>query len=323
VLEKLRSKPPVPNPIVEAPHIDLWLGADWAGGGLPATLARDEMHGRLAAALHWAGVLRQSRRHPDPPHDRFWLVGTDGNLPDGLPEDVRNGFARAMERLAEEALSTTLRRPPRDNEMMMALTWCFARCPGPVQDRILDALEALAQGRPHPLLMPRSSTKVVHQGAGRAVTGVPRLMRLFAYLDTASLQTDTINALAMALTRRDEAPQALSREMIDRFLYRLGQELIARIHARDFKLRFRNTLLAIAGLFRWRVREPSALLAARDLAADRLRETLVRAQDLLQRANVAQRQQKLDQIAAIIAYLDGRGDPDILRMIESADDDND
>lgn len=324
VLDKLRRQPPpVPNLLVEAAHIDLWRGADWAGAGLLATLARDELQGHPAAATSWAAALRQPRRHPDPPYERFWPVGTDGSLPDGLPEELRDGFTRALERLAEETLSATLRRPPRDNAVLMALTWCFARCPGLVQDQILDALEAHTQGRAHPLMMPTHAIRVVRQGAGRAVKSADRLARLFAYLDAAPFNNDTINALAMALTRRDEAPQALTRALIDRFLARLGQELIDRIQARDFKLRFRNTLSAIAGLFRWRLREPFALLTAQDAVAATLRATLVRAQDLLQRADVPQRHHKLEQIAAIIAYLDGQGDPDILRMIESGDEDGD
>lgn len=253
----------------------------------------------------------------------FLLLGTDGSLPEALPDELREGFARALERLADETLSATLRRPPRDNAGLMALTWCFARCPEPVQDRILDALEAHSQGHPHPLMLPPHAIRVVRQGSGRAVKSADRLARLFAYLDTAPFNNDTINALAMALTRREEAPQALTRRQIDRFLDRLGQELIDRIQTRDFRLRFRNTLSAIAGLFRWRLREPFALQAAQDAVAATLRATLVRAQDLLKRADVPQRQQKLDQITAIIAYLDGQGDPDILRMIESGDEDGD
>lgn len=322
VLDKLRRPPPtVPNIIIEAPHIDLWLGSDWAGNGLAATLARDELRGHPAGAGRWSELLSRPRRHPDPPRERFWLVGTDGSLPADLPGDVHEGFTQALDRLAAEALSATPRRPLRDNELMRALTWCFALCPVPVQEAILDALEAEERDRPHPLLAPAHAIRVLRQGAGRAVTGADRLARLFACLERAPFNNDTINALAMALSRREEAPQALTRDLIDRFLDRLGEELIDRIRRRDFKLRFRNTLSAIAGLFRWRVREPHALLAAQDRVAERLRETLVRAQDLLHRSDVAQRQQKLDQIAAIIAYLDGAGDPDILRMLEAGDDD--
>lgn len=324
VLDKLRRPPPpVPDLIVEAAHRDLWLGADWAGEGVAAILARNELAGRPAGAGRWAAALARGRRHPDPPRERFWLVGTDGSLPPDLPEDVARGFDAALQRLAAEASAATLRRPPTSNDLMRALTWCFARCPEGVQDLILDALEDEGQGRAHPLLAPPHAARVLRQGAGRAVSGAERLSRLFAYLETAPVNNDTINALAMALTRREEAPEALTRARVDGFLDRLGDELILRIRARDFKLRFRNTLSAIAGLFRWRRREPFALLAAQDAVAARLRGTLVEARDLLARLDVPQQAQKLDLIAAIIAYLDGAGDPDILRRIEESGEDDD
>jgi hypothetical protein len=275
VLAKLRTPPPtIPERIVERPHLDLWMGADWAGNGEASRLARAAARGEPVAPGRWAAEIRQARRHPEPPHDRFWLVGTDGDLPDGLPQDVREGFGVALDRLAASACAATLGRPPRDNELLIALTWCFIRCPEAVQDGILDALDAHARGQRHPLSLPPHAIRVLRQGAGRAVSGVARFERLFSYLDKAPINSDTLNALAMVLSRREESPQAPTREQVDRFLNRLGRELIARIEARDFKIRFRNTLSAIAGLFRWRKREPFALLAARDPVAAQLRETL-------------------------------------------------
>ena len=162
--------------------------------------------------------------------------------------------------------------------------------------------------------------RVLRQGAGRAVTGVPRLQRLFRYLEQVPLNNDTINALAMALTRRAEAPEALTRGQVDDFLRRPGSELLAQIRRQDFKLKFSNTLSAIAGLFRWRSREPYALLAERDPVAAELRETLVSAKEMLEGPRlrtISQWHQKIAQIEAIIEYLDGRGDPDILRRIET------
>jgi hypothetical protein len=320
VLAKLRTPPPtIPERIVERPHINLWMGADWAGNGEASRLARAAARGEPVTPGRWAAEIRRGRLHPEPPRERFWLVGTDGDLPDGLPQDVLEGFRVALDRLAAFACAATLHVPPMDNELLIALTWCFIRCPEVVQDHILDALEAHARGEPHPLSLPRFAIRVLHQGAGRAVSGVTRLERLFRYLDRAPINTDTLNALAMALSRREEAPQALTREQVDRFLDRLGRELIARIEARDFRIRFRNTLSAIAGLFRWRKREPFALLAARDPVAAQLRETLNRAKEMLERGiDISQRQQKIDLVALIIDYLDGQGDPDILRRIEVA-----
>lgn len=156
------------------------------------------------------------------------------------------------------------------------------------------------------------------------VTGVPRLTRLFRYLENAPINNDTINALAMALTRRAEAPEALTRDQVDDFVGRLGHELVDQIRRRHFELKFRNTLSAIAGLFRWRMREPYALLATRDPVAADLREMLVKAKGMLEQPGLRMirlRDQKVAQIEAIIDYLDGAGDPDILRRIEAGDDD--
>jgi hypothetical protein len=323
VLEKLRTPPPtVPERIVGRPHIDLWNGAYWTGDGRPSELACAAFGGGSALPGRWASVLSRSRRHPDPPNERFWLVGTDGDLPNSLDAQVREGFLAALNQMAQQVCAATLRHPPRDNNLLKALTWCFALCPEAAQDRILDALEANAQGRRHPLSEPSHAVRVLRQGAGRAVSGVPRLTRLFRYLEQAPLNNDTINALAMALTRRAEAPEALTRDQVDEFLRRLGLELLDQIVRRSFRLRFRNTLSAIAGLFRWRLREPYALLAGRDPVAADLRANLVRAKDMLMNLryrNDSQRDKKIAQIEAIIEYLDGRGDPNILELIEKED----
>lgn len=171
--------------------------------------------------------------------------------------------------------------------------------------------------------MPVHAIRVLRQGAGRAVTGVNRLAILFDYLHRSDMNNDTINALAMALTRREEAPRALTRNHVDAFVRRLADELLKQIRSRSFKIKFRNTLSAIAGLFRWRVCEPYALLAARDPIAHSLRDTLLQARNLLGQPKlpVPQREQKLAHVDAIIAYLDGGGDPDILRMIEGGEED--
>ena len=323
ILEKLRRPPPpIPERIVERSHIDLWTGSYWSGDGRASSLAVYEARGLAQDPYDWATLLSRSQRNPVPPRDRFWLVGTDGDLPEGLDPRARKGLYAALERMAQEICSATLSRPPKDNDRLRALTWCFSMCPDVVQERILEALEANAAGVPHPLTQPSAAMTVLRQGAGRSVTGVPRLTRLFLYLASGGLNNDRINALAMALSRREEAPEALKREQVDHFLRELGRELLVRIKRRDFKVRFRNTLSALAGLFRWRVREPYALLASQDPVAAELRESLVEAKAMLEHPaadGVAQRERKVSQIEALIEFLDGRGDPDILHAIERED----
>ena len=324
VLKRLRSPPPViPNRLVERPHAALWLGGDLAGRGIASKLADQALLGGPILAAEWATVLRQSRRDPAAPMDRLWHIGTDGDLPNDLPEEVREGFQIALDRL--EVLLTSP-RPQPDNAALIAATWCFAACPQLVQDRIVAALEVHARGGDHPLLRPRFAAKVLRNGAGRAVTGVERLRRVLKLYAASNLNNDTINGLAMLMSRRSEAADALDRLLVDHFAAALGRELLLQVESRHFSIKFRNTLSAIAGLFRWRKREPYALLATDDIVASGLRQTLERARQLMASPTynyVRQREVKLTLIESIIALLDGSGDPDILRQIEADDvDDN-
>lgn len=274
VLEKLRTPPPtIPQRIIEEAHVDLWNGAYWTNDGEPARFARNVAQGGQVLAAEWAGVLGRAKRHPEDGL-RYWLVGTDGTLPQGLPHDLRNGFERVVNELAA---ATSTNRHLGNNDHLRALTWCFTACPESVQDLILDALEAHKESKSHFLLRPRGAFTVVRQGAGRSIAGADRLKRLFVYLAGTSLNNDTINALAMAVTRREEAPKALVRTQVDHFLKALGAQLLEQVKSRHFQVKFRNTLAAIAGLFRWRAQEPFALLAERDAAAKGLREVLLEA----------------------------------------------
>lgn len=323
ILEKLRTPPPtIPELLVEHSHIALWHGANWAGEG---TIRFLRALGRPATAKEWAKLLRAGRREPSS-HDKVWLVGTDGAVPSSLGLEYEQALDRALADFSRELLATTMHPPPGNNDLILALTWCFRRCPEPVQDRIVTSLEASLSGRPDPdpLLQPRASSTAVIQGAGRAVTGTDRLRRVFLFLRASAANNNTINALAMLLTRREEAPAALSRDLVDHFARTLGDELQKQVADHKFNVKFRNTLSALAGLFRWRSREPYALLADREPVAADLQAILVETEKVLSTpayGNVPQVAQKREQIRKIIEFFEGRGDPDILRLIEQDDDD--
>src|SRR3981189_534172 len=90
--------------------------------------------------------------------------------------------------------------------------------PENIQDMIVEALEAdLNQGE-HPLLEPRAARKVLIQGAGRAATSVPRLRRVLHCLVSRPANADTMNALAMILARRGEAPRALTVGLVEKIV---------------------------------------------------------------------------------------------------------
>ncbi len=319
VLERLRTPPPtIPERVVEPSHIDLWLGADWVGDNGSLHLARLAAETGQVDAQRWAEVLSGGNRNPE---DGIYYrrLSSDGELPIGLDPVVQIGLQKMLEVMAQRILNGPA---PRDNRPLQALTWSFSVCPEVVQEAIVTALEAHDRQRHHRLLGPTAAIKVLRQGSGRAVCGEALLRRLFVLLVRGELNTDTINALAMALSRRAEAPEALTRAQIDSLLPRLSAELLDLIRRRSFQVRFKNTLSAIAALFRWREREPHALLATNEPAAAALQITLRQATDLLNRPEYQQVRaldQKIKLLKKIEEYLVGKGDPAILRLIEEAD----
>jgi hypothetical protein len=317
VLEILRRPPPgIPERIVERAHKALWIGGDWAGTGEAGAFARRELAGETVPFARWANALRASRVGPE--DERFWHVGTDGTLPEDLPGDVVEGFHIALARTEGRLLRGA---GLGDNEPLMAATWCFTACPDAVQEELVRAWEANMLGKRHRFLRPTAAISVVKQGAGRAVTGEARLRRLFDLIRRSNLNHHDVNALAMILSRRAEAPAAMTREFVDDMGPRLARVLLDLQMDANFQQKFRVTIQAIAGLFRWRARESHALLADRDPVALTLRGTLLEVGQMLSHpgfAEVPALSRKKAIVASIIEFLDGRGDPDILRKIDEA-----
>lgn len=321
VLESLRQKPVVPDPLHDPAHIDIWRGSDWAGAGLLDALPRIEADPIGRASL-LANRLQQRRIPPGyrGADSRVYAIGTDGSFPPGLPDETAKRFDAVLDRIARYVLAASPQRPLRDNQPLRALTWSFTRCPETVQEALVDALEARHRDAAHPLVAPASAIKVATQGAGRAVCGRARLARLFAILHQREINTDTANALAMALSRRAEAPEALDAETVAELLDKLARSLIWQVENRSFKDRFRNTLSALAGLFRWRVVEPFALLRDSDPRAAEVDALLERANGLIE-AGAVQINNAIEKqyaISSIRALLEGKGSADILRQLENA-----
>src|SRR5262249_49921436 len=145
--------------------------------------------------------------------------------PNELSEQAQEYLAAALEQCAKQ-IANASRRPLSDNGPIRCLTWIFTLCPTNIQDMIVEALEADLKQRRHPLLEPRSARKVLIQGAGRAVTTVPRLRRVLHSLVSRSANADTMNALAMILARREEAPRALTAALVEEIVDLASNELV-------------------------------------------------------------------------------------------------
>lgn len=321
VLKKLKiPEPEPPERVAELTQIDLWRGADWAGEGALRLLHRSPELKVMQLADGWYEILKQPRRHPVT-KERFWCVSTDGELPAELSQDDRNAFAKVVERLTDVVMSAALDKPLVNNGPLLALTWTFTFCPEPVQERIVEALEAEGVGSEHPLLSQSFSRRVLRQAAGRAVVDKGRLERLFRYYAACEINNDVVSGLGKALARRKEAPDALTREIVDTLAEKLSAELKRSVQVSNFKRRFLNTLLALAALFRWRHREPCALVRHTDPVGAKLAEAVENTRDLIgeksRKPGTDFFTTKADELLGIILeHLEGQGDPNILRMIE-------
>lgn len=314
VLEELRlPPPPVPERVVEPPHPWFWQSGQWYDEGL-SDLLLDKGATLSAVVRH----LSRVQRLPDGKL-RVRPIGTDGDLPPGLSAAVADRLAALLDGAARRVVSAGPASPLRDNDATRCVSWAFTRCPELAKDALVEALEAAAEGLGHPLLSPRFGRRVVLQACGRALDGVERLSRALHALARMPINTDVVAALQLILTRRAEAPQALDDALVARLFEALVAELAASVGARAFKQRFTNTLSALFGLFRWRAVQPWALIATREPVAAGARVTVAHALDQIggQGMAIRQGQQKVDRLRALLDFLDGRGDPKILIVLET------
>lgn len=322
ILTKLRSPPPIiPDRIVELANMEFWTGNARYRGILDCL-----QDGPSGGADQMAKLLSRSMRDPET-RARTRPVGTNGELPLELSGVASEAFMQSLNDMGQ-FVQLTLREPRRrlrNNDYLRCLTWVFTLCPENVQNAIVDALEADLRGSGHPLLAPANARTVLTQGAGRALTGPERIGRALVVLAARPSNSHTLNALAMILSRRSEAPASLTGELVRRIADRLVGELRERLNRRNFLIRFRNALSAAAGLFRYREVEPYALLSARDPTAQRLRDVLSQIGEALGRERLLLRnQQELrETVVDLIKLLDGEGDPNILHKIDRLDDDDD
>jgi len=315
ILERLRVPPPtIPERIVEAPHIDLWRGTQMVAGLLPA------LRGAEPALL--ARLLARAMRFPNLP-ERFWTVGTDGAIPETLTIGEIETFDRKIGAVADELLSAIKRRASLpNNDLIRVLTWTFTRCPSDIQEMIVEALEADLDSRWHSLLAPKSARTVLIQGGGRSVSGIHLIRRFLDVLvRTDRPNNNTFIALSMILSRRMESPYALDQKLVIRIAEILGRELAAIAAAgkpQAFRIRFKNALSALAGLFRFREVEPFALLKSNDPTAQRIRGDLdlIRSRIVATASKIPDASVKISLVDKVAEFLDGRGQRNILTQID-------
>ena len=212
ILEVLRGpRPAIPERIRYEALLGLWDGS-LRSPGLAAVLQsfKPGDPGSLTALKD--AVSRPWTRPPSQPAKRpgpFFAVSTDGELPDGLEQKVRDAFARTISHLAEELL-LRIRTPSLqvlNNDALACLTWIFAACPGAVRDEVILAFEAWLRTGNHKLLQPRQAGRVVVHGLGRISADRQTLgwllPKLIALLPRTTVLAWTMHECGFSIARSD------------------------------------------------------------------------------------------------------------------------
>lgn len=320
-----RPDPVIPDRIVEPAHLEAWLD-DGDITGLAGVLSK----GGPPSGPHLkelAYAIRRSRWLPDLGRS-FRSISTDGEA----PFDLSDGLAELLDRVLEEvgaeiaAVSKGKRSTFDDNSALIFATWSFVRCPLNVQEALVATLEDESLGRPTPLLAAKAAKTVVIAGAGRCIGDPALIERLLRALAARTWNNAVLTALAAVLSRRQYAPQALTAALADHLANKLNDSLKQRLNDQNFRVLFKNALLATTGLLRYREVDPWALVRDRSSAAENLAITLERIERvLISRAHqFTQGQIKLAIVRELIRLLSGNGgDPNILQQIDQLSDEND
>lgn len=203
-----------------------------------------------------------------------YCISSDGEL----PPEVGKGDIERLDRLTERALETTRRRLRRDhqdeavgNDALKFLTWQFRRCPAEVAEWLIDCIQQSA--RPHPFTRHHASWKLIYQGLGRIIGDEAHEKRAFALLLSSGIENwvweRETACMAFLLSRSATAPLLLDRGNVERLVQRTIADF--RMNHGTQYTRFHYAPFLMAGLLRWRLKEPMALVAGIDpLAADLL-----------------------------------------------------
>lgn len=325
IIASIADKPPsIPKRLVLKTGMHPWEDSEQADG--LATLLMNEGH---KVSVDWDSFATRLASRPF----GEYCISSDGEFPDGIaPEDIER-----LDHLTWQALDATRNRlsaapggVDEGNAALKFLTWQFRRCPPDVADWLLDCVEG--RGLPifsHPFVRHPSSWVLVFQGLGRITrdeTTERRVLRTLLDTDIRGwnwrLESATV---AFLLSRSDTAPRLLDRKDITKLVGRTVIDFESNLRTEYTKFNYAPFLLA--GVLRWRLREPKGLLLGHDPLADHLLRVIERAEhDLLSRRHVSlsldkKKAKYLPILADLRSELEGEGgNPDLLLNIYGAGD---
>jgi hypothetical protein len=255
-----------------------------------------------------------------------YCISSDGEV----PLEVTHDMIQKLDELTKLALEETAERlsadmvlEKDDNAALRFLTWQFRRCPNKVVDWLIDCIERRDAPRfQHPFVEHQSGWILVYQGLGRVAYGDETERRIIRMLMSTRLENwgwrSESACMAFLLSRSDSAPLNLEHGDVEKLVHRAIADFRENLGT-EYNKFFYAPFLA-AGLLRWRMKEPQALLLGHDPLALSLYQAIEDAERdftrRLGRASTAfskKSEKYLPILSELKAFLEGTGgSPDLL-----------
>ena len=325
LLEDLnRTEGAYPKPVVYASHKAYWSheGADWS------LLEEIERYNRCDRNFDWShgkvlDRLYDRLRSTSPPNilstDRYYPIDSNGKLPDGLNNELRNRISTSIDRMLKfmysdlyrfvyDGMSTVYFRISR---LYLSATWCFIRCPNDILDVLLKGLTG--NGSEAKILEQQGARKAVLHSLGRCLSDKDRVGTVFRHIVNSKLTQDNLACLSHIISRRDVALGILDKDnlLLERIV-RFGTTAIENSDPVKNKTTYTYALLLIGGLCRVRRRNPN-LYQPNDASVVKIRRILE-----MKEKKLKDKDGNLCRLTGeTIEYLDKRGkNPNLLKQID-------
>lgn len=257
-----------------------------------------------------------------------YCISSDGDFPADIVQEEIERF----DALTDKALHVSRKRlagetgpGTEDNAALKFLTWQFRRCPAEVVKWLMECIET--HGRGHPFVRHQMSWVLVYQGLGRILRDGDAAVHVIEMLLSSDVENWVWNrqsaCMAFLLSRSDIAPMLLSRDDVEKLANRILLDFRRNI-GEEYTM-FNYAPFLLAGLLRWRHKDPTALVFGIDPLAEDLLAIIKKAEvDLVGRrspsANLQRRRKKILPILKDLkGELLGEGtNPDLLLDIYGA-----
>lgn len=304
IIADFKVRPPVvPERVVLPAHKELWYPEQ----GVGLSRALELFDGHDYAPIYQALSVRRQVFFDRPGHPeqkrQFYAISSDGDRPDG----VSDADWLRLNDILRQAEANFVAGNVKNNYTLGVLSWCFRLCPKSIAPVVAKVLKNRG-GKP---AFPGWQT-MYPQALGRIANDTDSFRNTIEYLNAQDVPWNK-NQQACAgflLSRNDDIFLVLDQATIDRWSHATVMSLQEGLKD-GFSLRHQYLPILIAGLLRWRKREPKAFTEGHDPGAStiiKLLEATVQQQRL--------RDKELTAFQAVLgAFRDTGTRPDLLQTL--------